>query len=206
MAHTDGPSAGAEPAIERLLDLAVYAPVGVFVTLRDEFFATYEAALCVHSRLFEGMEAVLGAIEARGARWGIVTNKMMRFTDPLVAALGLRERAACVVSGDTTPHAKPHPAPLLHALTACEVAARANVFTTHTPVPAGNETFPVDLVEAQHLDAVGDLVGRACLAARRRGWRRQLGPGDLDAGNLGKRDGCLRQGRQRHRLRHQDRE
>jgi phosphoglycolate phosphatase-like HAD superfamily hydrolase len=81
-----------------------------FVTLRDEFFATYEAALCVHSRLFEGMEAVLGAIEARGARWGIVTNKMMRFTDPLVAALGLRERAACVVSGDTTPHAKPHPA------------------------------------------------------------------------------------------------
>lgn len=99
-----------------------------FVTLRDEFFATYEAALCVHSRLFEGMEAVLGAIEARGARWGIVTNKMMRFTDPLVAALGLRERAACVVSGDTTPHAKPHPAPLLHALTACEVAAGAAVY------------------------------------------------------------------------------
>ncbi|MCA3222925.1 MAG: phosphoglycolate phosphatase [Burkholderiales bacterium] len=99
-----------------------------FVTLRDEFFATYEAALCVHSRLFEGMEAVLGAIEARGARWGIVTNKMMRFTDPLVAALGLRERAACVVSGDTTPHAKPHPAPLLHALTACEVAAGATVY------------------------------------------------------------------------------
>jgi len=98
-----------------------------FVTLRDEFFATYEAALCVHSRLFEGMEAVLGAIETRGARWGIVTNKMMRFTDPLVAALGLRERAACVVSGDTTPHAKPHPAPLLHALTACEVAAGAGL-------------------------------------------------------------------------------
>ena len=99
-----------------------------FVTLRDEFFTTYEAALCVHSRLFEGMEAVLGAIETRGARWGIVTNKMMRFTDPLVAALGLRERAACVVSGDTTPHAKPHPAPLLHALTACEVAAGAAVY------------------------------------------------------------------------------
>jgi phosphoglycolate phosphatase len=99
-----------------------------FVTLRDEFFATYEAALCVHSRLFEGMEAVLGAIEARGARWGIVTNKMMRFTDPLVAALGLRERAACVVSGDTTPYAKPHPAPLLHALTACEVAPAAAVY------------------------------------------------------------------------------
>jgi phosphoglycolate phosphatase len=93
-----------------------------FETLRQEFFARYEASLCVHTRLFEGIDAVLAAIEARGSRWGIVTNKIARFTDPLVRALELDRRAACVVSGDTTPHAKPHPAPLLHA---ASVAGRA---------------------------------------------------------------------------------
>jgi phosphoglycolate phosphatase len=62
------------------------------------------------------MAETLAALDADGVLWGIVTNKMARFTDPLVHALGLAKRAACVVSGDTTPHAKPHPAPLLHAL------------------------------------------------------------------------------------------
>ena len=90
-----------------------------FEALRQEFFRYYESALAVRSRLFDGMPAALAALEGDDIRWGIVTNKMARFTDPLVAALGLAQRAACVVSGDTTPHAKPHPAPLLHALAAC---------------------------------------------------------------------------------------
>jgi 2-phosphoglycolate phosphatase len=90
-----------------------------FEALRQEFFRYYESALAVHSRLFDGMPAALSALERDDVRWGIVTNKIARFTDPLVAALGLARRAACVVSGDTTPHAKPHPAPLLHALQAC---------------------------------------------------------------------------------------
>ena len=47
--------------------------------------------------------------------WGIVTNKATRFAVPLVAALGLAERAAALVCGDTVAHAKPHPAPLLEA-------------------------------------------------------------------------------------------
>ncbi len=98
-----------------------------FAELREEFFVTYERALCVHSRLFDGMEAVLEAIESRG-RWGIVTNKMARFTDPLVEQLGLASRAACVVSGDTTPHPKPHPAPMLHALAVCGVDASDTIY------------------------------------------------------------------------------
>lgn len=98
-----------------------------FAELREEFFVTYEQALCVHSRLFDGMDEVLARIEA-GRRWGIVTNKIARFTDPLVAQLGLASRAACVVSGDTTPHAKPHPAPLLHALAVCGVAADEAIY------------------------------------------------------------------------------
>lgn len=86
-----------------------------FPPLRDAFLDRYETALAVESRLFEGMDEALQALEARGVPWGIVTNKASRFTTPLVEALGLAERCAVVVSGDTTPHAKPHPEPLLHA-------------------------------------------------------------------------------------------
>ena len=88
--------------------------------LRDAFLERYEQGLCVHTRLFPGMADLLGALEARGTAWGIVTNKTERFTVPLVAALGVKP--ACVVCGDTTPHAKPHPAPLLHAAAALGLA------------------------------------------------------------------------------------
>ncbi|TAK82811.1 MAG: HAD family hydrolase [Aquabacterium sp.] len=82
---------------------------------RVAFLEIYESRLDRDSRLFDGIAALLAGIEARGLRWGIVTNKIMRFTAPVVAGLGLQERAAVVIAGDTTPHAKPHPAPLLEA-------------------------------------------------------------------------------------------
>ena len=85
-----------------------------FVELRDGFFANYQAAMAVHSGLFPGIVELLAGIEQAGLAWGIVTNKPSRFTDPLLPQIGL-DHAACVVSGDTTPHAKPHPAPLLEA-------------------------------------------------------------------------------------------
>lgn len=86
-----------------------------FETLRDEFLDFYEANLKLDSTLFEGVNQLLDALEARDIAWGIVTNKIARFTDPLVGLLGLSDRAGCVISGDTTPHTKPHPAPLLEA-------------------------------------------------------------------------------------------
>ncbi|ABF07596.1 phosphoglycolate phosphatase [Cupriavidus metallidurans] len=86
-----------------------------FPALRDAFLDYYEADIAVHTRLFEGMDQVLAQLESTGIRWGIVTNKIARFTVPLVNAIGLTPRASAVVSGDTTPYAKPHPAPLLRA-------------------------------------------------------------------------------------------
>jgi len=86
-----------------------------FTTLRDAFLKHYAAEICVDTRLFPGMEELLAAIEARGLRWGIVTNKSTLLTRQIVAAMQLDRRAACVVCGDTTPHLKPSPASLLHA-------------------------------------------------------------------------------------------
>ncbi len=83
--------------------------------LRDEFLAEYESALDRDSRLFDGIAECLAALQARGLRWGVVTNKAQRFTGPVVAGLGLADGASVVIAGDTTPHAKPHPAPLLEA-------------------------------------------------------------------------------------------
>ncbi|MBS0308013.1 MAG: HAD-IA family hydrolase [Proteobacteria bacterium] len=82
--------------------------------LRDAFLANYAASIATESRLFDGIGALLDALRTGGIRWGIVTNKAARFTDALVPLIGLQD-AACVISGDTTPHAKPHPAPLLEA-------------------------------------------------------------------------------------------
>jgi len=86
-----------------------------YEAMKEEFLSRYEANLAVHTRLFDGMAEVLDALEARGLAWGIVTNKATRFTAPLMKHLGLAARASSIVSGDTTPFTKPHPAPLLRA-------------------------------------------------------------------------------------------
>jgi len=86
-----------------------------YETLRLRFLDLYEENLCVDTRVFEGILELLEGIEARGLRWGIVTNKAERYTDPLLRRLGVDRGAACIVSGDSTPHVKPHPASLLRA-------------------------------------------------------------------------------------------
>lgn len=86
-----------------------------YPAMREEFLSNYSASICVHTRLFPGVEELLTSLESRKMVWGIVTNKAVRLTTPLVAQLGLAGRAGCVVGGDTTPHLKPHPASLLHA-------------------------------------------------------------------------------------------
>ncbi len=106
-------SAGARGLIEAGLGVLPEHPE--YQALREAFMQYYANEMFIDTRLFPGMEQLLAAIEARGLRWGIVTNKSARFTHGIVAALGLERRAACVVCGDTTPHLKPHPASLLHA-------------------------------------------------------------------------------------------
>jgi phosphoglycolate phosphatase len=86
-----------------------------YAALRDEFLDIYARDLVVDTCLFDGMDAVLTTLESRRVPWGIVTNKASRFALPIFAQLGLMERAGVLVCGDTTPHAKPHAAPLLHA-------------------------------------------------------------------------------------------
>jgi 2-phosphoglycolate phosphatase len=86
-----------------------------FADLREEFFRNYERCMTQRTYVFEGVAQLIASLAERGVAWGVVTNKSMRFTAPLTKAMPLFATARAVVGGDSTPHAKPHPAPLLEA-------------------------------------------------------------------------------------------
>jgi 2-phosphoglycolate phosphatase len=83
--------------------------------MREEFFVNYERAMTVRTYVFDGVHEVIESLRQRDMLWGVVTNKMARFTDPLTQAIPLFATATAIVSGDTTPHAKPHPEPMFEA-------------------------------------------------------------------------------------------
>lgn len=87
----------------------------------DTMLNFYQDNIAEHTVFFSGMADTLAAIEAQGLKWGVVTNKRERFTNPLMDALKLTERAACIVSGDTTANPKPHPEPMLAACKQADV-------------------------------------------------------------------------------------
>jgi len=86
-----------------------------FAGLREEFFANYQACMTQRTYAFDGVDALIESLVNAGVPWAVVTNKSARFTDPLTRAMPLFASAGAVISGDTTPYAKPHPEPLLEA-------------------------------------------------------------------------------------------
>ena len=94
----------------------------------ETMLTQYENNIALHSSFFEGILEVLDFIEKQNLSWGIVTNKRERFTHPLVKALELENRAACVICGDTTAHSKPHPAPLFEACKRAQVLPQNCVY------------------------------------------------------------------------------
>ena len=86
-----------------------------FINMRDEYLAIYDTVFTRSPVLLPGIAELLQAVEIKGIKWGVVTNKPRRFTLPLIESMGLHKRAACVVSGDDAPQPKPSPATLLMA-------------------------------------------------------------------------------------------
>ena len=110
----------------------VHAGLGVkpgdaeYDALREAFLEFYAERPCVHTRLFPGVPELLTEIARRSLKWGVVTNKATRYTEQVLEGLGLAPD--CVVCGDTTPHLKPHPAPMLHALGLLSLSAPQCVY------------------------------------------------------------------------------
>ena len=146
-----------------------------YAAARDAFLAHYSACLADTTRLFEGVATMLEDLEARGLAWGIVTNKAERYTGPVVVSLGLAHRAGTIVCGDTTPHAKPHPAPLLHAASALRLPPSrcAYVGDDRRDIDAGNAAGMPTLVASWGYLGNGDPPS----AWPAHGWL--ASPGDL---------------------------
>lgn len=90
-----------------------------FEPCRQRLLEIYRANIARETTLFPGMHELLNHIEQNNMNWGVVTNKPGRLTEPLMDALELTQRAACIVSGDTCNNRKPHPEPILHG---CKLA------------------------------------------------------------------------------------
>jgi 2-phosphoglycolate phosphatase len=86
-----------------------------FPALREEFFTNYANCMTNTTYAFDGVTELIANLQTLAFPWGVVTNKSSRFTVPLTSAMPLFSSASTIISGDTTPHAKPHPAPLLEA-------------------------------------------------------------------------------------------
>ena len=99
-----------------------------FLQLREEFFSNYENRIDHHTQVFDGVVQLLAQLQARPLPWGVVTNKMQRFTSLITQRMDLFATAGTVISGDTTAHAKPHPAPLLEAARQLGVAPQQCVY------------------------------------------------------------------------------
>ena len=99
-----------------------------YAALSTEFLDLYAANLCRETRLFPGISELLHVIQDRGMRWGIVTNKARRFTLPLMRLLRVGDQAGCIVCGDSSPHRKPHPAPLLMAAETLDIDPAACIY------------------------------------------------------------------------------
>jgi N-acetyl-D-muramate 6-phosphate phosphatase len=97
-----------------------------YEVLREEFLDHYETRMLRHTQVFDAVAPVLAVLQAQALPWGIVTNKALRFAQPLTAALALHP--ACLVGGDSTRHTKPHPAPLLEAARQLAVAAEHCIY------------------------------------------------------------------------------
>jgi len=146
--------------------------------LREAFLEFYAERPCVETRLFPGIGELLAELARRSIAWGVVTNKATRYTEQVLEGLGLAP--ACVVCGDTTPHLKPHPAPMLHALGLLALPAAQCVYLGddlrdiqagraagmrtvavdwgyHHPDSGGPGTWQADAVISQPRDLVGLL-------------------------------------------------
>lgn len=106
-------SGGARAMVSATFALSPQAPE--FEALRLEFLERYQQACAVHSHLYDGMAELLADIEKAGLMWGVVTNKPVRFAEPIMQQLNLAERSRVLICPDHVTRSKPDPEPLILA-------------------------------------------------------------------------------------------
>ncbi|AWL12044.1 Phosphoglycolate phosphatase [Saliniradius amylolyticus] len=93
-------------------------------SLRQQFLDLYATAICRHTRLYDGIEAVISTLTQQGIPWGIVTNKPQTLTEKLLKHFPVLSAADIILCGDSLPRRKPDPLPLTYAAEKLEVVSR----------------------------------------------------------------------------------
>lgn len=127
-------------------------PVPERDALLPEFLHRYEQLIGEHSRLFDGVDALLQTLESAGVCWGIVTNKPEYLAKRIVLQLGWQQRCVVLIGGDSLPERKPHPLPLLIAAERIGVAASDCVYV-------GDDERDIIAASAAAMPAVAALWG-----------------------------------------------
>lgn len=118
-----------------------------YPTLAERFLSIYADDLCAETRIFPALEPVLEALESAGLAWGVITNKPKRFTEPLLDALNITARCACIVSGDSAERPKPAPDPMY-------LAARQIGLKTETCLYVGDDLRDIQAGKAARMSTV----------------------------------------------------
>ena len=132
-----------------------------FEAMKEEFFKNYEAGLTRRTFAFNGVADMIDALNLARIKWGVVTNKSARFAMPVTKAIPLFKTALTVVCGDTTPHAKPHPAPLFEAVRQLKLAPEQCIYVgdDERDILAGRAAgMPTVAAAYGYLGASGDIA------------------------------------------------
>ncbi|AYQ26584.1 MULTISPECIES: phosphoglycolate phosphatase [unclassified Polaromonas] len=135
-----------------------------FADLKEEFFRNYESRMTENTSVFDGVAELIAYISQAGLKWGVVTNKSARFTVPLTKAMPLFNTAQTIISGDTTPHAKPHPAPLLEAARQLDLAPERCIYV-------GDDERDIVAGRAAGMPTVAAAYGYLGKTADTAGWK-----------------------------------
>jgi phosphoglycolate phosphatase len=85
--------------------------------LHAAFIAFYTDNIAVHTRLFPGGEAMLDTLAGHDVQVALVTNKLESLARKLLEELGLTDRFATIIGGDTLGRGRQKPEPdLLHLM------------------------------------------------------------------------------------------
>jgi len=123
-----------------------------FEDLKEEFFQAYEVCMGRHSSVFPEIPELLQALVRRNYSWGIVTNKIARFADPIVQACPVLSATQSLVCGDSTEYSKPHPAPLLAAARQLGIAPDCCVYV-------GDDERDIQAARAAGMGAIAASYG-----------------------------------------------
>ena len=153
-----------------LLELGfdIYPDDSQFEAMRMEYLDLYESVYTQHPLFLPGIAALLAALDSKGIKWGIVTNKPRRFSVNLTKAVklgdsNLFERAACLLCGDDAPQPKPAPDTLLMACAQMQCQAEQCIYV-------GDAERDVQAGRAAGMKTVVALFGYLAETDRPREW------------------------------------